>query len=72
MRLAYKLHRLLEILRDGKWHEIDQLECSMNLNDIELHEIMGFLGKYDFAKVDETKRRVKINNDFKKILMQPV
>jgi hypothetical protein len=71
MLLAYKLQRLLEILGDGKWHEIAQIECSIDFTDTEIDEIMGFLGKYDFAKVDEAKRRVKINNDFKKILTQP-
>lgn len=70
--MAYKLSRLLEILGDGKWHETDQLRQLMGLSDCEVEEITDFLGKYDFAEVDETRKRVRINKDFKKILTQPV
>jgi hypothetical protein len=68
--LAYKMTRLLEILGDGKWHETDQLRQLMDLSDCEVQEITDFLGKYDFAQVDDDKKRVKINKDFKKILTQ--
>jgi hypothetical protein len=42
----------------------------MDLTDTELHEIADFLGMYDFAKVDETKQRIKISKDFQKICCQ--
>ena len=70
--MAYKLTRLLEILGDGEWHETDQLRQIMDLNDSEVEEIADFLRKYNFAEVDQTKKRLKINKDFKKILAQPV
>jgi hypothetical protein len=60
----------LDILRDGKWHEAEQLQNSMDLTDCELDEIMDFLGKYDFAEVDDGGKRVRVNKDFKKILCQ--
>ena len=68
--MAYKLNRLLEILGDGKWHETYQLRQLMDLSDCEVQEITDFLGRYDFAQVDDDKKRVKINKDFKKILTQ--
>ena len=68
--MAYKVTMLLEILGDGKWHETKQLKQLMNLRDSEVHEITDFLGKYDFAEVDETRKRVRIDKDFKKILSQ--
>lgn len=70
--MAYKLTRLLEILGDGKWHETEQLRQMMDLSDCEMQEIADFLGKYDFAEVDDAKRRVRVNKDFKKILTQSV
>jgi hypothetical protein len=66
--LAYKLSRILEILGDGKWHETEQLKQLMGLGDCEILEITDFLGKYDFAQVDDDKKRVRIAKDFKKIL----
>jgi len=70
--LAYKLTRLLEILSDGKWHETDQLRQLMDLSDCEVQEITDFLGKYDFAEVDDANKWVRINKDFKKILTKAV
>jgi hypothetical protein len=66
--LAYKLSKILEILGDGKWHETEQLKQLMGLSDCEILEITDFLGKYDFAQVDDDKKRVRIAKDFKKIL----
>jgi hypothetical protein len=70
--LAYKVTRLLEILGDGKWHGTEKLRQLMGLSDCELKEITNFLSAYDFAEVDEAKKRVKINKDFKKILTRAV
>jgi hypothetical protein len=70
MKVAYKISRLLEILGDGKWHEITQLRQSMDLSDCELQEITEFLGKYDFAEINEQNKTIKINKDFKRILTQ--
>jgi hypothetical protein len=67
-KMAYKLSRLLEILGDGKWHDTDQLTTLMELSNWELFEITDFLGKYNFAQIDDNKKRVRIAKDFKKIL----
>ncbi len=68
--MAYKMSRLLEILEDGNWHETDQLCMQMNLSDVEMQKITDFLGKYDFAELDEAGKRVRINKCFKKILTE--
>jgi len=68
--LPHKLSRLLEILSDGKWHEAHQLKLTLGLTDRDLWEMTEFLGKYDFAEVDETGNRVKVKKDFRKILTQ--
>ena len=61
---------LLEVLSDGKWHGIDQLQHLMNLDDCEINEITAFLNKYDFAEVDDAKKRVKLNKYLCKIVSQ--
>ena len=67
-----KITMTLEILGDGKWHGIEELRLMLELNDHEFQEITTFLSKYDFANIDEKKRRVKINRDFRKLLAQTV
>ena len=68
--MTYKMSRLLEIIGDGKWHGTDQLKQLMGLSDCEMEQVTDFLDKYDFAQVDDGKKRVKINRDFKRILTQ--
>ncbi len=58
------------MLKDGKWHEADQLRQSMNFTEDEMKEILDFLGKYHFAKVDEKKERLRVDKDFQRILAQ--
>lgn len=66
-----KITMALEILGDGKWHRIEELLLSLQLSEDKFRELSSFLNAYSFVKVDEKKRKVKINNDFKKLLTQP-
>ena len=68
--MSSKITMILELLGDGKWHGIDQLRQQMGFKNHEMQEIAAFLSRYDLADVDGASRRVKINRDFKKILMQ--
>jgi DNA-binding IclR family transcriptional regulator len=68
--LSYKMTKLLEILDDGNWHDTNQLSQQMKLSESEVQKITDFLGKYDFAEADESKKRVRINKGFKRILAQ--
>ncbi len=58
------------MLSDGDWHPIEELRESLEFNEYEIEELMGFLGKYGFATVDNVKYRVKVNSDFRKLLIQ--
>jgi len=65
-----KIAMVLDILSDGKWHGIDELQQRLELDEYEVQEIAAFLSKYDFAKSDEENRKVRINRDFQKFLAQ--
>ena len=62
---------ILELLSGGKWHGVEELLSSAGLNEQKFEEVAEFLSKYDFVKVDEKNRRVKINRDLRKLLAQP-
>jgi DNA-binding IclR family transcriptional regulator len=67
-----KLAMVLDILSDGKWHGIDELQQRLELDEREVRVIAALLSKYDFAKSDEENRKVRINRDFQKLLSQTV
>ena len=67
-----KITLILEILSDGKWHGIEELQGRMGLNERKVQEIAKFLNEFDLAKIDDANRKVKINRNFQKFLAQTV
>jgi len=65
-----KISMILEILSDGKWHEIEELQQRIALDEYKVQEIATFLNKYDFAMIDGANRKVKISRDFQRFLAQ--
>ena len=71
-RVVSKIMVILELLSDGEWHGVEELLLGAGLSEQKFQEITGFLGEYGFIKVDEENKKVKINRDFRKLLVQPV
>jgi hypothetical protein len=62
---------VLDLLSDGKWHEKEEL-LGLGLNERKFQEITVFLSTYGFVQVDVENGKVKIDGDFKKLLVQTV
>lgn len=71
-RVVSKAMIILELLNDGKWHRIEELFLSSGLNEPKFQEITGFLNKYSFVVVDEETKKIKVNSDFRRLLVQPI
>jgi predicted transcriptional regulator len=67
-----KVMVILELLSDGKWHGVEELLLGAGLSEQKFQEITGFLSKYGFVKVDEENKKLKVNRDFQRLLVQPV
>jgi DNA-binding IclR family transcriptional regulator len=67
-----KITMILEMLSDGKWHRIEELQQRLELNERKVQEIITFLNKYDFVKIDKEHEKVKINQNFRKLLTQTI
>ena len=61
---------LLELLGDGKWHGLEELQQQIGLDACKVQGIAVFLSRFDFAVVDEANRKVKAHRDFQKFLAQ--
>ncbi len=62
---------ILEMLNDGRWHLISDVEAKMNLNASQSKEIIKFLKTYEFVSVDQ-KNRVKLKEAVREFLSQGV
>lgn len=69
--MGSRIAGILEILGDGRWHGIEELQQQANIDHYEMQKIAAFLSKYDLAMVDNANKKVKINRDFQKLLAQP-
>jgi DNA-binding IclR family transcriptional regulator len=59
---------LLEILGDGKWHGLADLQQQVGLAEHKVQGIAAFLCRFDFVVFDEANRKVKVNRSFQEFL----
>jgi hypothetical protein len=71
MLLGSEIVVLLEILGDGKWHGLAELQQQAGLAEYKVQGIADFLCRFDFAVVDEANRKVRVNRDFQEFLARP-
>ncbi|MFB3889470.1 MAG: hypothetical protein ACE14S_08255 [Candidatus Bathyarchaeia archaeon] len=67
-----RLSIMLEVLRDGEWHAIDELQQLTNLNEDQVREIAAFLYEYDLARMDLENEKIRISRMFQEFLSQTV
>ena len=70
--LTSKITLALQILDDGKWHQIQDLQETLDLSEYELEKLIIFLSKYDFVMMDKDNRKIKVNPAFQNLLVQNV
>ena len=63
-----KLALVLEVLKDGEWHEIKELQQLVELNEKQMQEVAAFLYEYDLATMDIPNKKLKINRCFQELL----
>jgi DNA-binding IclR family transcriptional regulator len=68
--MALKVAEVLEILNDGNWHTLEEVRRKMNLNRNQIQQIAGFLKEYEFLTIDETQKRMRIEETVRKFLTQ--
>jgi predicted transcriptional regulator len=67
-----RIAEVFEILNDGQWHSIDEIQSRVKLNEGQSKKITDFLSEYDFITVDDDKRRVKLKENVRKFLAPKV
>jgi hypothetical protein len=65
-----KISWILERLDDGCWHSIVALGKSIDFSEFEINELISFLSRFNLATIDETGSKVKVNPDFRKLVVQ--
>jgi hypothetical protein len=67
--VSSKIEIVLQLLSDGGWHSMYELQQLSELNEPQLKMIVSFLEKYDFARTN-FEMKVRANQFFEEFLSQ--
>jgi DNA-binding IclR family transcriptional regulator len=67
-KLPSKFEGILELLDDGRFHALDELQEETQLNENKTRAIVAFLTEYGFAETNKRNDKVRISKAAKKLL----
>jgi hypothetical protein len=62
------LENYFAIVKDGSWHNIEELSDKLNLPQDKLIELSRFLSEHGLAKYDEEENRIRLEPKWKLLL----
>jgi DNA-binding IclR family transcriptional regulator len=65
-----KITRFLEMLGDGRWHLLEEIQRKSKIDKNQIRKIVRFLREYDFIIVDEKSQRIKLEETVQRFLAQ--
>ena len=54
------LDKILEPMKDGEWHTLEELNRRVGLSEGKLQEIVRFFADYNFVQLDEKHGRARL------------
>jgi len=65
-----KITEVLEMLGDGRWHGLEEIQQKAELNEIQVQQITDFLRAYSFIEADQENKKVKINEEARRLVFE--
>ena len=68
-----KVEDILELLENGEWHDLKEMERKTRLQDLDIKSVTKFLVQYNFIKLDKEGKKAKLDSstqDFLKKIRQ--
>jgi hypothetical protein len=68
---ASKIASFLDILSDGKWHRLEEIQRNTSIVDKQqIMQIAEFLKEYNFIAADKTGERIRLKKIVQEFLTQ--
>ncbi|UCE43594.1 MAG: hypothetical protein JSV57_04335 [Candidatus Bathyarchaeota archaeon] len=55
------LDDILESMKDGRWHNLEEMNREVGLSEEKLEEIIRFFAEYKFVQLDKNRRRIRLS-----------
>ena len=62
------IDRVLELLKDGNWHKLNEIAKQSGLQQSKLEAIVNFLAEYEFICVEKDEQKAKLTHPVVKFL----
>ena len=63
-----EIEQVIDVLKDGEWHELDEIGEKCELSDVKVESILKFLAEYGFIQINGNGRKLKVGPSLKKFL----
>ena len=63
-----KIAEILEMLNDGKWHMLEEIQQKTKVDDNQIQSVIEFLKVYNFIVTGEAKKKIKLDKIVQKFL----
>jgi len=62
------IDEVVDLLKNGEWHNLQDLAENLKLDEEKLQRIIQFLKSLDLIKLDEKQQRAQINTALKQLI----
>lgn len=67
--MSAKLERLISILSDNVWHNVDQVKNALEIPEGKVQPIIAFLEETDIIQHNPATNQIKLNQSWKNLLI---
>ena len=57
-----KVEDILELLENGEWHDLTEIERKAQLQDLDIASVTKFLAQYNFIRLDKEGKKAKLDS----------
>jgi hypothetical protein len=65
-----EIDKFFEVLKDGKWHSINEITNKTKMKENNLKLVTSFLEEFSFIHVDKEKKKAKLDSPTRKFLQK--
>lgn len=63
-----EIDQVVDVLKDGEWHELDEISEKCKLSEVKVESTLKFLAEYGFIEINGSGRKVKVCPSLKRFL----
>ncbi len=66
--MQQQIDKVIELLKDGKWHTIKEVSQKSKLHEFKIEILADFLADYSFLELNKKEKKAKLSKAFAEFL----